>query len=59
MWRVSYLNLKSDEIEVKNFKNDKEAMDWIDTNDENVIALKLLVWSEYLNCYREVEIFNK
>lgn len=62
MWRVSYLNLNNDEMEQKGgFNSDKEAMEWLqkEENDKKIIALKLLVWSEYLQSYRTVEKFMK
>lgn len=62
MWRVSYLNLNNDEIEQKGgFNSDKEAMEWLkkEENNKKIIALKLLVWSEYLQSYRTVEEFMK
>ncbi len=62
MWRISYLNLKNDEVEQKGgFNNDKEAIKWMEKQERNkeIIALKLLVWSEYLQSYREVLDFTK
>jgi len=59
MWRISYLNLNNDEVEHKGgFNSDKEAIEWTE-NNKDVIALTLLVWSEYLQCYRVVEEFTK
>lgn len=58
MWKVSYMDLEDDEIKLKGgFKSDKEADEWIRSN--NIIPLKLLVWSELLQCYRTVEEYNK
>ena len=51
MWSVSYMDLEDDEIKSKGgFKSDKEAIEWMDKqeNEKKIIALKLLVWSEYL-----------
>lgn len=48
MWRISYLNLLNDEVEQKGgFKSDKDAIEWADKqeSEQNIIALKLLVWS--------------
>ena len=59
MWRISYLNLNNDEVEQKGgFNSDKEAIEWME-NNKDIIALKLLVWSEYLQSYRVVEEFTK
>ena len=59
MWRISYLNLNNDVIEQKGgFNSDKEAIEWIE-NNKHIIALKLLVWSEYLQSYRVIEEFTK
>lgn len=59
MWRISYLNLSNDEIEQKGgFNSDKEAIEWME-NNKDIVALKLLVWSEYLQSYRVVEEFTK
>lgn len=62
MWRISYLNLSNDEVEQKGgFSSDKEAIEWANKqeNCKKIIALKLLVWSEYLQIYREVLDFTK
>lgn len=59
MWRISYLNLNNDEVEQKGgFNSDKEAIEWME-NNKDIVALKLLVWSEYLQSYRVVEEFTK
>lgn len=59
MWRISYLNLNNDEVEQKGgFNSDKEAIEWME-NNKDIIALKLLVWSECLQSYRVVEEFAK
>ena len=62
MWRISYLNLNNDEVEQKGgFNSDKEAIEWMEKQEEEqkIVALKLLVWSEYLQSYRVVEEFTK
>ena len=52
------MDLEDDGIKLKGgFKSDKEADEWIRSN--NIIPLKLLVWSELLQCYRTVEEYNK
>ena len=59
MWRISYLNLSNDEVGQKGgFNSDKEAIEWME-NNKDIVALKLLVWSEYLQSYRVVEEFTK
>lgn len=62
MWRISYLNLSNDEVEQKGgFNSDKEAIEWMEKQEEEqkIVALKLLVWSEYLQSYRVIEEFTK
>lgn len=62
MWRISYLNLSNDEVEQKGgFNSDKEAIEWMEKQEKErkIIALKLFVWSEYLQCFRVVEEFIK
>lgn len=62
MWRISYLNLKNDTVEQKgDFASDKAANDWAmeQEEDRNIIALKLLVWSEMLQCFRSVYDYTK
>ena len=57
MWRISYLNLNNDKVEQKGgFNSDKEAIAWMENQEAegNIVALKLLVWSEYLQSYRTV-----
>lgn len=54
--------LKKDEVEQKGgFNSDKEAIEWMEKQENNkeIVALKLLVWSEYLQSYREVLDFTK
>ncbi len=58
MFSLSYVNLEKDEVEIKNgFKSDKEAYDF--ANHKEVLPLKLLIWSEARQCYREIEEFGK
>ena len=62
MWRISYLNLSNDEVAQKGgFNSDKEAIEWMENQEaeEKIVALKLLVWSEYLQSYRTVLEFTK
>ena len=62
MWKVSYLDLSDDKIKLKgNFSNDKQAIEWLEEQEENekIIALKLLVWSDYFQNYTEVLDFRK
>lgn len=55
MWAISYFNLKNDEVELKGgFASDKKADDWAISQAENIIPIKLLVWSEMLQCFRTV-----
>ena len=59
MWKVSYLDLIDDEIKLKGgFSNDKETIEWAEEQEKknNIVALKFLVWSEYLKSYREVNL---
>lgn len=61
MWMISYLNLNNDKVAQKGgFSNDKQAIEWAkeQENNKQIIALKLLVWSEQLQCYREVVNFT-
>ena len=51
------MNLKNDKVEQKGgFNSDKEAIEWMEKQEAegNIVALKLLVWSEYLQSYRTV-----
>lgn len=59
MWSLSYI--ENDEIKAKNFKTDKEADDWINLkqNDLGFVPLKLGVWSELIQCYRIVYVYNE
>lgn len=62
MWSVSYLDLSNDEVGSKSgFANDKQAIEWMEEQERagKIIALKLLVWSEYIQCCREVLDFTK
>lgn len=58
MFRVSYINNLTDEILQKGgFESDKAAYDWIDSQGNKIIAIKLLIWSEARQSYREIEKF--
>lgn len=58
MLKVLYMDLEDGSTKLKGgFKTDKEAGEWIGSND-NIAPLKLLVWSELLQCYRTVEEYN-
>lgn len=60
MWSISYI--EGNDIKLKGgFKSDKEVNDWINSKNEDndFIPLKLLVWSELLQCCRIVEEYNK
>lgn len=62
MWRVSYLDLSSGRVEQKGgFSSDKEAIEWYIKleKEQKIVALKLLVWSEYLQSNRVVEEYVK
>lgn len=59
MFRVSYIDNPTDEILQKgDFKSDKEAYNWIDSQSDKITVLKLLIWSEALQCYRTLEKFK-
>ena len=58
MFRISYLDLATNDYEqTGGFDSDKDAMEWALKNEREgkIIPLKLLVWSEYLQCYRQVD----
>ena len=60
MWRVSYI--EDDVVKIKSgFKSDKEADEWVCSKEKekDFVPLKLLVWSELLQCYKVVEEYNK
>lgn len=62
MWRISYLDLRNEKVEQKGgFASDKAADDWAmeQEKSENIIALKILVWSEMLQNYRTVFEYTK
>lgn len=53
MFRVSYLGKYG--IEHKSgFKSDKEANNWVKEQGNKIIALKLLIWSEEIQCYKPI-----
>ena len=58
MFSVSFIDNTTDEILHKNgFESDKAAYDWIDSQGNKITALKLLIWSEALQCGRTIEEF--
>lgn len=62
MWRISYLDLSNDETGQKGgFTSDKDAMEWAEKQEKEgrIVALKLLVWSELLQCCRTVQDLTK
>ena len=59
MWRVSYI--EDDIVKIKSgFKSDKEADEWVCSREKesDFVPLKLLVWSELLQCYKVVEEYE-
>lgn len=50
MFRVVYLDEKYGVSHKGGFKTDKEALIWIEIN--HITALKLLMWSEDIQCYK-------
>lgn len=57
MFRVSYINENNEIMHKGGFASDKEAIEWMEAHPETVTPLKLLVWSEYLQCYRTIETY--
>ena len=51
MWRLSFLNRLTNEIEQKSFKDTKEAMNWIRANNTEITPLKLMVWDEDIQSF--------
>lgn len=56
IFKISYIDKTTNEIaHSPTFKSDKEAYQWLDAHAPTVIPLKLLIWSEARQCYREIE----
>ena len=56
MFAVSYID-SNNRINLKGgFKSDKEAYSWIDAHSD-ITPVKLLVWSDYIDCYDTHKIF--
>ena len=52
MFRVSYIDNATNAVALKGgFASTKEARLWVESQGEKIIALKLLVWDEDLDCY--------
>ena len=64
MFRVSYLQngtldnakIKADKVAHKTFRSQEEALEWVDNNSQ-ITPLKLLVWSDDIDCYSTVMKF--
>ena len=51
MFAISYLD-NNNKISLKGgFKSDKAAYRWIDDNELYITPLKLLFWSDEIDCY--------
>lgn len=56
MFRVIYLD-QNDTVQHKGgFDSDKAAYEWIEKQD-NIIAMRLMIWSEAKQCFRLLEDF--
>lgn len=54
MFRISYLD-KNGNAQVKGgFQSDKAANDWVNEQGNRITAMRLLVWSEEIQCCRSV-----
>lgn len=58
MFRVSYIAKNGEILHKAGFKSDKEAYEWINAHEE-IVPLKLLIWSEAQQCFRAFETFCK
>ena len=64
MFRVSYLQngtldnakIKAYKVAHKTFRSQEEALEWVDNNSQ-ITPLKLLVWSDDIDCYSTVMKF--
>lgn len=57
MFRVSYIDSKNRLAHKGGFKTDKAAYAWISQMGASITPLKLLVWSEDLQCYETLHKF--
>lgn len=51
MFCVSYYDKYGQVSQKGGFKSDKEAYQWVREQGDLIIPLKLLVWSEEIDCY--------
>jgi len=64
MYRISYLQngtldtakIKAYKVAQKTFRSQEEALEWVDNNSQ-ITPLKLLVWSDDIDCYSTVMKF--
>lgn len=56
MFKISYIDKRTNELaHSPTFKSDKEAYQWADAHDSTAVPLRLLIWSEAIQCYRVIE----
>lgn len=54
MFKISYLD-ENGKAQIKGgFQSDKVANDWIKEQGDKITAMRLLIWSEQLQCCRSV-----
>ena len=57
MFRVSYIDGNGKISHKGGFKSDKEAYEWMAKQGNKIVPLKLLVWSEEIQCYETLHQF--
>ena len=58
MFRVTYIDNSNDSLAHKGgFNSTKEASMWVKEQGDKIIALKLLVWDEDINCFSTLREF--
>lgn len=54
MFRVSYINNFGQIAHKGGFRSDKEANIWVREQGNEITPLKLLIWSEEIQCYMPI-----
>lgn len=56
MFRISYIDIATNQLKHKGgFLSDKAAYEWANKHESEIVPLRLLIWSEAIQCYKEIE----
>lgn len=54
MFRISYFDENGNARQKGGFSSDKAANDWVKAQGDKIAAMRLLIWSEEIQCFRPI-----